>query len=71
MPNHAIKVVESMAEREEQPAMRDGSPIFEWRPGSAIEGKYEEEDGEETQANSDDDASVNEDTDDGVGVVPN
>ena len=28
MPNHVIKAVEAMAEREKQPAMRDGNLVF-------------------------------------------
>ena len=61
MPNHVIKAVEAMAEREKQPAMRDGNLIFEWRPGITIEGEYEEEDDEETQVYVEDEAPVNGD----------
>jgi len=44
MPGHVIQAVEAMAERQDQPLMKDGILNFEWRPGVPIGDDYEEDD---------------------------
>ena len=44
MPAHVIRAVEDMAERQEQPLLRDGRLIFEWRPGVPIDDEDEDDD---------------------------
>ena len=40
MPEHIIQAVETMAERQGQPIMKDGSLNFEWRPGVPIHDEH-------------------------------
>ena len=42
MPSHVIQVVESMAEREEQPLLQNGEMIFEWGPNRPIIEEHEQ-----------------------------
>ena len=37
MPVHVIQAVDTMAERQGQPLLKDGRLIFEWRPGVPLE----------------------------------
>ena len=39
--SHVIRAVEAMAERQDQPFLRDGRLIFEWRPGVPIDDEDE------------------------------
>jgi hypothetical protein len=41
--NAVISAVEAMAEKEGQPLIKGGFPLFEWRPNAPVEGFFEED----------------------------
>jgi len=43
MTNAVISAVESMAEKEGQPLIKGGVPLFEWRPNAPVEDTLEED----------------------------
>ena len=43
MTNAVISAVEAMAEKEGQPLIKVGVPLFEWRPNSSVEDFLEED----------------------------
>jgi hypothetical protein len=43
MTNAAISAVEAMAEKEGQPLIKGGVPLFEWRPNASVEDFLEED----------------------------
>ena len=43
MTNAVISAVEAMAEKEGQPLIKGGVPLFEWRPNASVEDFLEED----------------------------
>jgi len=43
MTNAVISAVELMAEKEEQPLIKGGVPLFKWRPNAPVEDTLEED----------------------------
>ena len=43
MTNAVISAVEAMAEKEGQPLIKGGVPLFEWRPNTSVEDFLEED----------------------------
>ena len=43
MTNAVISAVEAMAEKEGQPLIKGGVPLFEWRPNASVEEFFEED----------------------------
>jgi hypothetical protein len=43
MTNAVISAVEAMAEKEGQPLIKGGVPLFEWRPNESVEEFFEED----------------------------
>jgi len=42
MTNAVVSAVEAMAEKEGQPLIKGGVPLFEWRPNASVEDFLEE-----------------------------